>query len=353
MLMVIFGAGASYDSVPHRRPDSFPNLPNRPPLADELFADRPLFTNAMNRFAACEPIIPLLRHRKPSESVEQVLERLQEQVSRHPARACQLAAVRFYLHFMLWECKGNWGEEAKRITNYRTLLDQIELWRDKSESGEGVTAEGYRSVCLVTFNYDTMLDEAFAASVRTLPISALSDYITQPVYKLIKVHGSVNWAREVETPAIADLAGLNTWQTAYKLIDRASELKLRSAYRLVSTYPIGKSDDNLAIFPAIAVPVQKKQAFECPDEHLAMLRTSMGQVTKLLIVGWRGNDQHFVELLRGLPPQQISVMIVAENQRAAEEISVRLKLHARWYLAVGGFSNFVTSGEADEFLREG
>lgn len=87
MLMVIFGAGASYDSVPHRHPAAFPNLANRPPLADELFADRPLFTDAMNRFPACEPIIPLLRHRNQGDSVEQVLERLQDQVQAHPERA--------------------------------------------------------------------------------------------------------------------------------------------------------------------------------------------------------------------------------------------------------------------------
>jgi hypothetical protein len=42
MIMVIFGAGASYDSVPSRPPrglNARQFLPNRPPLASELFLD--------------------------------------------------------------------------------------------------------------------------------------------------------------------------------------------------------------------------------------------------------------------------------------------------------------------------
>lgn len=247
---------------------------------------------------------------------------------------------------MLWDCKLHWDTEARRITNYRTLLDQIELYRNKFDDRVG---DGYRSVCLVTFNYDTILEDTFSASVR--PLNALPDYIAHPAYKLIKVHGSVNWAREVEAPTLADIGARNTWQTAYELIDRASELKLRLGYRLVSEWPIGKSSDNLAIFPAIAVPVQRKQDFECPKEHMDVLRASIPDVTKLLIIGWRGNEQHFVELLRGFRQPRIEAMIAAEHQRAAQEIAVRLQqLSVVWRTSVGGFTHFVTNGEADRFL---
>jgi hypothetical protein len=39
MFMVIFGAGASYDSVASRRPSAYPRqmIISRPPLAKELF----------------------------------------------------------------------------------------------------------------------------------------------------------------------------------------------------------------------------------------------------------------------------------------------------------------------------
>ena len=222
-------------------------------------------------------------------------------------------------------------------------------WRDKSESDDYVSIDGYRSVCLVTFNYDTMLDDAFATSVR--PITTLQDYISSPTYKLIKVHGSVNWAREVEAPLVADIRARGPWQIAYELIDRASELKLRPVYHLVSEWPIGKSSDNRAIFPAIAIPVQRKQDFECPREHMDVLRAFIPEVTKLLIIGWRGNEQHFVELLKNLREPMVRGMIVAEKQSAAAEIAVHLQhLRSVWNIGVGGFSHFITSGEADRFL---
>jgi hypothetical protein len=40
MLMVVFGAGASYDSIPSRVPSGAIKLEERLPLADELFDDR-------------------------------------------------------------------------------------------------------------------------------------------------------------------------------------------------------------------------------------------------------------------------------------------------------------------------
>jgi hypothetical protein len=69
MLMVIFGAGASYDSCPTyppgtavpASPDSL-NHYHRPPLAIELFEDRPVFAEAIEHyFPECQPIVPRLR----------------------------------------------------------------------------------------------------------------------------------------------------------------------------------------------------------------------------------------------------------------------------------------------------
>jgi hypothetical protein len=47
MLMVILGAGASYDSVPSRPLCEHIGSAERLPLANELFDDRELFVKAM------------------------------------------------------------------------------------------------------------------------------------------------------------------------------------------------------------------------------------------------------------------------------------------------------------------
>ncbi len=63
MLMVVFGAGASYDSFPSGLPNSTDWEDRRPPLANELFDNRPAFGPVVSRFPRCQPIISRLRHR--------------------------------------------------------------------------------------------------------------------------------------------------------------------------------------------------------------------------------------------------------------------------------------------------
>ena len=71
------------------------------------------------------------------------------------------------------------GQRTKGVTNY-TLLDEIEGWRSKQNE----------LVRLVTFNYDTMIEQALPSV--GVKIAAMHDYISQR-YALIKHHGSVNW----------------------------------------------------------------------------------------------------------------------------------------------------------------
>ncbi len=63
MLLVIFGAGASYDSVPARSFSfsQYNSLPDRPPLVKQLFDDRPEFVEDLDQFPLCKRIVPHLR----------------------------------------------------------------------------------------------------------------------------------------------------------------------------------------------------------------------------------------------------------------------------------------------------
>lgn len=341
MLMVIFGAGASYDSVPSRSPTTFPprDLPDRPPLANELFDDRPRFIEAISRFPQCQPIIPYLRHLQAGTTLERVLEQLQTEAEEYPERHKQLAAVRFYLHYVLWECKRFWNEIAKGVTNYKTLLDQLERWRKPDQC-----------ICLVTFNYDTMLEDALptvGVQVRSLP-----DYISGDAYKVIKLHGSVNWAREVDT-RIEGINELNVWKVAHELIDKASLLKISERYRMVAEHPIGKSGQ-VALFPAVAIPVERKRSYECPAEHVDALLRCLPEVRKLLVIGWCGAEVPFRELLGKNLRRELSVMVVAGRPENAAEPIQRLQeagITGKFIPARRGFSEFIVRREGDDFLR--
>jgi hypothetical protein len=228
MLMVVFGAGASYDSVPSKRPvDSLPisEAQYRLPLANQLFEPRNWFVHIMNKFPDCQAIIPYLQF-PTGGSVEQELERLQTEASNYPDRHRQLAAIRYYLQYMLLECGRGWDENvAKGITNYKTLLDQLKHW-----------SKPHDTICIVTFNYDLLLEGALPSvglEIRNIP-----DYIDGNDWKVIKLHGSVNWGREVHRPPVDSLTQGSAWDVAYELIRGASELSLSDRYCMVNEHPI-------------------------------------------------------------------------------------------------------------------
>ena len=354
MIMVIFGAGASYDSVPSRSPKigtyrrDF--LPNRPPLASELFLDLGFFTDSLGRFPQCKPIVPYLRSIAPGETFEHVMETLQAEGETDPERQRQMAAIRFYLHYGIWECERLWDSTALGITNYVTLLDQLR--RSRREKNE--------PVLLVTFNYDRMIESALS-SVK-ISISELSHYIQHDTFKLFKLHGSVHWAREVESslhcrpgalvPAVTNIGGLNVHEVAAELIDTAPNLKITDRFQLVNSHPIGKIDD-IPLFPAIAIPVETKRGFECPSDHLDCLCTHLRKVTKVLIVGWRATERHFLELLKKHMTGVIHVQAVMGEKLDAEEVLHRIQgagISLIGEASVDGFTEYVVRREAERFF---
>jgi len=192
---------------------------------------------------------------------------------------------------------------------------------------------------------------------RSLPtirlrVGSIGDYISSDEYKIIKVHGSIQWMREVDTP-IESVQTRDSSQITQELIRRMPELRISARFRFINSYPIAKlQEKNVALFPAIAIPVQQKDSFECPDEHLRVLRTCIPETRKLLIIGWRGMDEHFVKLLRALRAP-VKGLVVAGSSDGAQDVARRLgHLPVDWTAASTGFSDLVVSGRLNAFLTD-
>jgi hypothetical protein len=271
--------------------------------------------------------------------VEQVLEGLQREAPEYPERRRQLAALRYYLHLMFWQSEGPWNGVSRGVTNHAALLDQIERWRRADER-----------ICLVTFNYDRLIETSLrGVGVR---IGDLPDYIANDTYKLIKLHGSIDWAREVDTP-LADPARRNAWEVAYELIERAADLSITQRYRVAKECPIAREGD-VVLFPALAIPVESKQDYECPVEHVDALRSCAAELTKLLIIGWRATEVPFCELLAENVTRALDVMVVAGGEEKAREPIGKLQkagIEGNFVAARGGFTDFIVAREGDAFLR--
>jgi hypothetical protein len=351
MLLVITGAGASFDSAPSFPANRASLLPekvqghevDRPPLAAQLFEGRPEFVSAMRSVDRVLDIVPHLQRPIEGVSLEQTLQSFQIEAEKIPRRHQQLAAVRYYLHLMISQCEHEWQfNVTKGITNYRTLLDHIERWRKPSER-----------VVFVTFNYDTMLESDLRA-YGVLQIESLDDYISDSKYRLIKLHGSWNWAREVDTP-IRGIDQLGPWQLVHDLIKRAADLKISNRYQIATDRPITKAGVTV-LFPAIAIPVETKSSYECPSEHLDALKEFLPQVTKILIIGWRAAEQTFLSLLaKTLPAEGVKGLVIAGGEEPARQAIVQLQqagVPGVYWNTTGGFTDFILNRRGDDFLRE-
>lgn len=140
------------------------------------------------------------------------------------------------------------------------------------------------------------------------------------------------------------------------------EIRLTDRYFFSSHDFVGIVRRN-PMFPAIAIPVEKKRGFECPHHLLDELISLLPQVTKILVIGWRATEAHFLYLLRdGLRPG-CQLYIVGgrrgpKGEEPGEEIRARihsaLLINPPNFSAIdpGGFSDFTLSRRAEEFLRD-
>jgi hypothetical protein len=312
MLMVIFGAGASYDSFssvppgPPGDPGDRIRYPHRPPIANELF-DFGEFRGLLDKYPQCRPLIPLL---EKASNVEDVMGGWQANAD--DMRLRQLAAIRYYLRDLIHWCQGQWRVVTRGVSNYGTILDQV---------------RSHPKVSLVTFNYDTMIEEALVdLRVR---IDSMDGYLADRQFKLFKLHGSIDW---VQRASFKGRGRDHRWNSAAEIIDYAPDLEPTTNFDRFGngSLPTVLQVPDVVVrliplIPALAIPTAVKSTFICPRDHLETLREAIPQVTRILIVGWKAAEQHFLELLaQGLGGRGVKVL------RFAEELMVPTRRFELW-----------------------
>ena len=344
MLLVVFGAGASYDSASDFPASEMAAIQERPPLANDLFQHRRKFTEALRDFGELIPLAARLRPRDDdSYSLEDELGRLQAEAEDDPHRKTQLMAIRFYLQRIIRESADDWWKTIGGINNYAALL---EMFRHAIETGQLDKPVG-----LVTFNYDTLLDRAITAQTGN-DFPTFDEYVSpHNSFKLFKLHGSTDWWRAV---SYNEPRGRPTVGAARFLINNASALKFMEdrfeIQREIRRDRVTGFDEYHAI-PALAIPVARGKGFECPDKHLDVLKGLLPSTTHLLTIGWRGMEEPFLEMLS--KATQIKHSLVVSGSGATSTVT-HLSQKVSGTISQPdehGFTRFCRQyGELEEFL---
>jgi hypothetical protein len=339
MLLVIFGAGASYDSMatmPVRAGGEF-----RPPLAAQLFDDRDVFRTVEQHYPEAARIFPPLREAARGAGIEAAVEEYQAEADGYPPRRIHLASLRYYIREAIDVVSQTWlSQRPVTQLNYYTLLDQIDSVRGDSR------------VLMVSFNYDTLVEASLAKFGS--PIEHMHEYAEGLEWSLFKVHGSVDWSRQV---TLAQTVRIRQGDLTNGVIDEAALIRNAENWQEGDEFirAVTRFTGGNYYVPAIAVPVQTKSSFQCPEGHLDVLRRALPTVTHILTIGWRAQEQHFMRLLVDHLVQPISLFSVSGSAEFSGHTLDAIRAHsvpiASAHAADFGFSELVSRKAALDFLR--
>jgi hypothetical protein len=350
MLTVILGAGASYDSIgaipaPNvaRTPQEGWDYQGRPPLASQLFGVQ--FAGLLDDFPSMRVVYDELSRLGTGEAdptIEETLEAFQKEAESgaDAQRWRHMGAIRFYLRRAIGMC-ANWSGNTHGITNYTRLVGQVRRWADQSKPRQSAT--------FITFNYDTLLDDAcYEVGLRK---QDLASYVGEQ-FALAKFHGSVNWSDPIANAA--ELFGGRLPPVA-EVIRRFAEVKTTGVVRLASGTEINTTEGDLAeALPGLAVPLVTKASAYCPEAQLGRMDDALADCEKLLVIGWRGAEDHFWRRVkrRADTPQ---VLVVTGGPDLGSRLGDGLENHvriprSRVTISGGGFSQFMAGTALHDFL---
>lgn len=344
MLVVILGAGASYDSDPDTPPDQAAR--SRPPLTKELF-DRVRFGHILSEWEECTVLIPELRLAARRGAVEQRLEEFRDegQHAQHVNHAVE--ALRYYLRSVIETECGAWYRALDRVTTYVELTRQLERWR----------APRNERITFITFNYDTLLEESIRVVFGEPRFHRMDGYLA-PDYTVIKLHGSTDW-RHPAQPSFDEFYEQSWVKDLLRAPNGPDHVLLRAIANFdvsprIVTVTEGSSDLLFSV-PALAIPTVTKSDFECPQEHLSAMNDALNTMTKLVVIGWRGMETHFITHWRktGSPKLQRWQICSTENGARVTEANLNSVVGDRVEVepATRGFSEYVQGEGLEHFLN--
>jgi SIR2-like domain len=329
---VILGAGASKDAFNETGPPR--NQSWQPPLAAELFGQRPAFWPVMAQYSGVRVLASELGEMmrrganlevKLREYAEHSDRRIREHFNEVPA----------YLRDLIISVWQNFTNTISPGTHLHLVTRLLSL---------GI------NVAFIDLNYDPYIETALADFDATLKIMKMADYVAEGRQAIVgKVHGSIDWG----TPLLPDVE----WKEAIRRFNphARGETILQPSRRLGDDWWHQKGT---RLYPVLTAPLAGKGPMDlvCPREHTSALQTFLKDCRHFLVIGTSAQDADLLDLLGRSVSKPRVVHYVSESPEHAAAAQGRLESACPQFrggtrlLYGAGFREYLCGDEFATFL---
>ena len=341
---VVVGAGASFQV--HNGTVPVLNRELKPPLARELFDAR--FWNHRRSYAGAEVLgAELGRLAQRQDTAFDLEARLTDYATSADSRTRRhFKDIPPYLRDALVQVNTAYVPSP---SNYINLVRR--LMQDETHE-----------VFFIVLNYDTLLETALERYDRKLVMTSLDDYVTPSRQgRLIKVHGSTNWAVPIpgtgrgEDQSISWVLALDDFEPTMAAHDQ-----IIMDERVDTSHGWRHAASGRFLYPRLTAPLRGK-TFSCPDDHTARLREFPSSCHKFLIIGSSGLDDDLLQLLGEATSGTGYVVHYVNQGDATKQVCQRFEAVVRAFrhrgpkspqpkLFAGGFTAYLDDGDLEAFL---
>lgn len=347
-LIVLLGAGASYDSISKNHTSHFKennlrgfdfDLSNnyyRPPIVKDIFTplyvNKYLYANCKYKkaniiIAELQKLITNFKQVNFEEEITKIYQEINNSDATMQFKEMKLNAIIdliYYFQELFVHCSRNY---IKNTSNYHDLISRI--------------SKNVKDTLFITFNYDFLLENVIEESF-SIKYEGFNDYIDSYL-SIIKLHGSCNWAYN---KPMEDLSFIGI----KKEIESLSEKDLFIRNDIYST------DHKFKYFPAMVLPLNGKgdyfeKKFICPKSHIEKAKQNLSVANKLLIIGWSGHDDHLFDLLKLTPPNSKIQVVNPYTDSYIEEQLVKNFQASNIQYVSQGFGDYLQTNLLEDFIE--
>ncbi len=372
--LFIIGAGASANCIYDQDKNDFQHDDMRPPLGPELFEKR--FKQYYSKYDGVKQSLQNLQNNS-NKTIEEILEEEWQKIQKNNNQnlISRHINLQYYIQNILKDVSSHIIENYYVKNLYAVLANKLQqIYAANIKKAYNNTYS--RNFGFVSFNQDTIL-EHFITEYFKKPINSMNDYaeINHSPYCIFKPHGSWNWGWKF--PDTSKFGGntaqwlfdndVNFYKLYYELLgDKVNMIDWytwgleaeRNEHRL-GKYTIDKSQLQLIdsdkvnkYFPALLLPYRDKDEFTMPLRHFMNMQTYFGQIETLIIIGWKGNELQFNNLLFTQGHRINKIIIADPNPTIVEQNLYPLvqKIPQGNVIHYKNFEDFVLNGLDKEII---